>query len=115
MFDNSLKGKSKSMVNDQTSHEETYTNPNSSHTPNDGQETEKTGQPSNEMPRLNSDDINQHPQRIKEESLKAKSDNMLRGAVIDEAAAFEVEMMGQNYDIPEEGTDYEYTEQSKTN
>ena len=40
---------------------------------------------------------------------------MLRGAVIDEAAAFEVEMMGENYDIPEEGTDYEYTEQSKTN
>ena len=31
------------------------------------------------------------------------------------AAAFEVEMMGQNYDIPEEGTDYEYTEYSRTN
>ena len=48
--------------------------------------------------------------------MKAKSDNMLPGnKVIEHAEAFEPGIIDQNYDIPEEGTDYEYTEYSRTN
>ena len=115
-FEDSHQCMSKSLVNEQTSGEETYTNPISSHTHNDGQETDKTGQPPDDIPRLNSGDANQSLSRYREESLKAKSDNMLQGTnMIEHAEAFEVEIMDQNYEIPEEGTDYEYTEQSRTN